>query len=284
MLRKTLAATIVGLALCGAAAAQIVDHTAIDAVSSLPQAVMDEIGQQRWLFTHASVGGNMVAGLGDLHASDPGRYQLVTSSVGFDSGQQQAADPPASTTPGTVYECQRGNPGWSAKLTIFDNSVRTAGWRQPSVDVAMDKLCYIDEDADPSVYTATLSALEGDFPATVFVYITMPLTTGEDSTNVQRNDYNDAVRGFCTANGSLLFDLADMEAHDPSGVEQTFQYGGLTYQKLYAGYTDDGGHLNVAGRQRIALGWYAVAATLTGGRLFSDGFENGTSAWSTVVP
>jgi hypothetical protein len=183
-----------------------------------------------------------------------------------------------------VYECQRGNPGWSAKLAIFDRSVRNAGWQQPSVDVAMDKLCYIDEDADPAVYNALMSTLEADFPATVFVYATMPLTTGEDYANVQRNEYNDAVRAHCASSGALLFDLADMEAHDPGGVEHTFQYGGLTYQKLYSGYTDDGGHLNTAGRQRIATGWYAVAATLTGGQLFSDGFENGTSAWSAVVP
>jgi lysophospholipase L1-like esterase len=148
----------------------------------------------------------------------------------------------------------------------------------------MDKLCYIDEGADPAVYAATMSALEAGFPATVFVYATMPLTTGEDSANVLRNQYNDAVRAHCTATGALLFDLADMEAHDPGGVEHTFQLGGFTYQKLYDGYTDDGGHLNSAGRQRIAMGWYAVAAVLAGDPIFSDGFENGTSAWSSVAP
>lgn len=283
-MRKTHALTLSGLLLCGSAFSQVVDHTAVDGVASLPQAVMDSIGQQRWLFTHASVGGNMVAGLSDLHGANPTRYQLVTEWVGFDDGLQQAAAPPAPTVPGTVYECQRGNPGWSAKLTIFDNSVRASGWRQPAVDAAMDKLCYIDEGADPAVYAATMSALEAGFPATVFVYATMPLTTGEDSANVLRNQYNDAVRAHCTATGALLFDLADMEAHDPGGVEHTFQVGGLTYQKLYDGYTDDGGHLNSAGRQRIAMGWYAVAAVLAGDPIFSDGFENGTSAWSSVAP
>lgn len=283
-MRHALAATLVGLALCVPASGQIVDHTAVDGVASLPQAVMDEIGQQRWLFTHASVGSNMVDGLADLHGSNPARYQLVTEWVGYDDGLQQAAPPPDPTAPGTVYECPRGNPGWSAKLAIFDSSVRTAGWRQPSVDVAMDKLCYVDEDADPAAYAATMSALEAAFPATVFVYVTMPLTTGEDSANVQRNDYNDAVRAHCASGGGLLFDLADMEAHDPGGVEHTFQLGGFTYQKLYDGYTDDGGHLDVAGRQRIALGWYAVAAVLAGDPIFSDGFENGTAAWSSVVP
>ncbi len=58
-MRQVLLATLLGLALCGPAAAQIVDHTAVDGVTSLPRAVMNGIGQQRWLFTHASVGSNM---------------------------------------------------------------------------------------------------------------------------------------------------------------------------------------------------------------------------------
>jgi hypothetical protein len=275
---------IVALILTAAvpAAAQVVDHTSIDSVPSLSQSVMDAIGQQRWFFSHASVGGNMVAGLGDLHGSNPTRFQLVTSSVGYNSGEMRANDPPVTTAAGTVYECDRSNPGWSAKYTIFDNSVRTSGWRLDSVDVAMDKLCYIDENANVTTYLATMTALEAAYPATVFVYTTMPLTTSEGSDNVLRNDYNTAVRAHCLTNGCLLFDLADMEAHEASGTPCTFITGPDTYQKLCDGYTDDGGHLNSVGRQRIATGWYAVAAILVDQPIFANGFEDGTlNGWST---
>ncbi len=260
------------------ASAQVVDHRHLAAVPTLPQATIDAIATQRWLFTHASVGGNMVEGLDDLHALDATRYPLTTAWVGFDSANNRAAAPPATTYGGTVYECQRGNPGWAAKLTIFDNSVRLAGWRLPKVDVVMDKLCYIDQDADAVTYAATMTALRAAYPATAFVYTTMPLTTGEDADNVLRNQYNQAVRTHCAATGAVLFDLADMEAYDASGVPQTFVSGGHVYQKLDAGCTDDGGHLNVAGRQRIAAGWYAVAAILVNHPVFWSDFEQGAIA------
>ncbi len=260
-LRAALFVSLLAL-LTPAAAGQVVDHRHVDAVTALPQATMDAIGQQRWFFTHASVGGNLLAGLDDLHAASPARYQLVSSWVGYDDVQMQADPPPASPAPGTVYECDRGNPGWADKLQIFDNSLRQAGWRGAAVDVVMDKLCFIDQDALAADTLASLTALRSSFPDSVIVSTTMPLTTGEDADNVLRNQYNAELRAHANAGFSLLFDVADIEAHTPAGVQQTFQYGGQTWQKLYAGYTDDGGHLDTVGRQRVAQGWYAVAAAI----------------------
>ena len=244
------------------ATAVVVDHDDIDAVASLPQSTMDTIGQQKWFFSHASVGGNMTQGMTNLRTANPTRYRLVVTSAGYNSSLQRANNPPSPTVNGRIYDCDRGNPGWQAKLTIFDNSVRIAGWHESAVNVAMDKFCYIDPTASATSYISTMTALEAAFPTTVFVYITMPLTSDEGSDNVLRNQYNAAVRNFCIGNNKLLYDLADMEAHDPAGNQYTFTSGGKTYQKLYSGYTSDGGHLNTAGQQRIAMGWYAVAAVI----------------------
>jgi hypothetical protein len=41
--------------------------------------------------------------------------------------------PPASTVPGTIYDAPRGNPGWQAKFTMFDEAVRTQGWHDPGL-------------------------------------------------------------------------------------------------------------------------------------------------------
>ncbi len=284
-MHKRFVATLFVLAVAGPSGAQVVDHRHLAAVASFPPSVVDEIGSQRWLFTHASVGGNMVEGLADLHALDATHYPLVTQNVGFDAGLNRAEAPPATTLPGTVYECPRGNPAWSEKVAIFDSSVRLAGWHLPQVDAAMDKYCYIDPEADAATTTAAMAALRAAYPTTAIVYTTMPLTTGEDAENVQRNQYNQAVRVHCASTGAVLYDLADMEAYDPSGVAQTFLSGGQTYQKLYAGYTDDGGHLNVTGRRRIATGWYAVAAVLAQHPIFWSGFDQGTTAgWVVQTP
>lgn len=248
----SLALTILMLSAAGAWA-ETIDHTYIAGVASMPQSTMDAIGQQKWLFTHASVGGNMINGMTALHASNAGYYQLVVTN---DDGT-----PPASTTAGRVYEYDRGNPGWSSKLSIFDTAV-DAGWRSPKIDVAMDKLCYIDQGANATTYVSSMSALEANYPETVFVYATMPLMTGSGSDNILRNQYNNAVRKFCTTNDRLLFDIADIEAFDPDGNASTFNIGTTTYQNLYTGYTSDGGHLNATGAQRVAKGWYAVAAAI----------------------
>ena len=245
--------------------AQIVDHTHIDGVASLSQSTMDAIGSQRWFFSHASVGGNMMSGMADLHGSNAGRYKLDQASVGFNSDENRADDPPAPTTAGMIYECQRGNPGWAEKTAIFQNSVNTSGWRSSATSIVMDKFCYIDQDANATQYVEALAAMEAAWPATTFVYTTMPVTTDEDAGNVLRNQYNTAVREYCQAHGRLLFDIADMESHCPAGNPITFTSGGQTYQKLYNDYSSDGGHLSAAGRQRIALGWYAVAAAIAVG-------------------
>jgi hypothetical protein len=253
------AIAVVSLAV-GPASAVVVDHSDVDMVATLPQNTMTAIGQQKWLFTHASVGGNMVQGMETLHGQQPARYCLDTTYVGYDSAHQEANDPPTPTQAGQVYECQRGNPGWQAKFTIFANSITSAGWHDGAVGVVMDKLCYIDQNANATAYVDSMSTLEAAYPHTVFVYTTMPLMTGSGSENILRNNYNTAVRTFCTTNHKLLFDIADIEAYDPSGVAQTFTSGGKIYQRLYDGYTSDGGHLSNAGQLRVAAGWYAVAA------------------------
>ncbi len=245
----------------------VVGHNDLAVVEALPDNALAGVAEQRWFFTHASVGTNMDSGMADLCSLNATRYPLVTSTVSYNSTELRAADAPASTTAGRIYDCNRSNPGWSSKLTIFENSLNVSGWHGTAVDVAMNKFCYIDQAASADSYLSSMSTLEAAYPNTRFVYMTMPLTTGEDSNNVLRNTFNTTVRAYCVANGKLLFDLADIEAYDPSGNAVTFSYSGFTYQKLYSGYTTDGGHLNDAsnvGRQRAALGWYAVAALIEG--------------------
>ena len=250
MLRYTfLSATLLVLAAVDASAVTI-NHSSIDGVALLPQSTMDAIGQQKWLFTHASVGENMLAGLNDLRTADPARYQLQIAAA------YMTAPPPDPTLPGTVYEINRGNPGWSVKFSIFESLVNN-DWHVPTVGFVMDKLCYIDQDADYETYVNSMSALESGNPGTTFVYTTMPLMTVEDADNVSRNDYNSKAGDYCSTNNKLLFDIADIEAYDPSGNACTFVLEGTTYQKLYTGYSSDyltgGAHLNAAGGQPALL-------------------------------
>src|SRR5207253_1566371 len=123
--------------------------------------LMDKMRRVKWFFAHASVGSNMLDGLADLHRSNPDQF-----SMGFVKADAAALP---STRPGTMYECNRGNPGWKAKLDGFEELV-AQGWRRPAVDVAMNKLCYIDQRASLKYYVNSMARLEEQAGGTVLVY------------------------------------------------------------------------------------------------------------------
>ncbi|MCP4574052.1 MAG: T9SS type A sorting domain-containing protein [bacterium] len=256
MTRSLLWTLLLSVCLVQPAAAIIIDHNFVDQTKHLPGDVMEKVGQQRWFFAHASVGWNMVIGLRDLHAADPDRYQIAYETVAPGSSA------PATTTPGTVYESYRGNPGWQEKIDQFETSLRTEGWSRPAVDIVLNKFCYDDDRADPQPYLDSMTQLETEFPGTIFVYATMPLRFGDSSFNVSINRFNDVVREHCAAKGLILLDVADIECHKPDGTPVLFESGGESYQMLNPDYSSDGGHLNAAGSERMALAWYAAAAAM----------------------
>jgi len=217
------------------------------------KATIEKIGQLKWYFAHASVGANMMDGISDLHAKNSALYQI--------QGISAEKVPPVATQGGVIYEHNRGNPGWKAKFDQFESCVSN-GWHYPTVNIAMSKLCYIDQHASFKYYVNSMTNLEAAFPQTVVVYTTMPLMTDEDSDNFLRNAFNQRLREWTQQNGRVLFDIADIEAHDPNGKVCNFQYRNKTYQKLCDSYTKDGGHLNEPGRQLVARGFYALGAAL----------------------
>jgi len=247
----------------------VIGYTNCLAVRNYSQAQMDEIGQLKWYFTHASVGENMMIGVAALHATNADFYQL--------HGVPATNTPPAVTQVGVIYEYDRGNPAWWQKCDIFKAAV-TNGWRYPLVNIVMNKLCFIDYGADVASSIDYLFSQEPYFPETMYVYMTMPLTTSQDSANYTRNLYNDTMRGWCRANNRVLFDVADIEAHDTNGAPCTFTYSGLVCQYLCPAYnaSGDGGHPDSPyAQQLLASGFYALAGTLMSVDRDGDGASDG---------
>ncbi len=232
----------------------VVNHTNYNLYDSVSETVRNSVAAQKVFFAHASVGGNIVSGMEDLNSSDSSLYML----------QNESADAsPSETSEGVFYDYNRGNPGWESKVSNFETYVSN-GWHSSNVNVAINKFCYIDTDANWETYRDSMQNLETSYPDTVFVYMTMPLKTDEDSEDGWlRQQFNANLRDWIDSqDGKYLLDIADIEAYSAVGVESTSSWDGNRYQMLVSGFSSDGGHLNETGRQRVAKAFYSLLALI----------------------
>ncbi len=206
----------------------------------------------RLYFGHMSVGFNILDGVAALYSE---KGVAAPALLGVDLGDAVQALPEG----GVVLHSEIGvNGDPLGKLANFDAALRSglAG----DVDVAVLKFCYVDVRATTDVealfaaYSATMEALERDYPEVTFLYTTVPLTVPEPglkgavkavlgrTDNPARERYNALVRAKYSATGRL-FDIAATEATAPDGTRSA---------ALYPGYASDGAHLNASGSALVA--------------------------------
>jgi len=238
------------------AAQVVVDHRCVDERDRLlPKEYLDQARSLRVLFGHQSVGGNLLEGLEDLANADADRYAIERPS---DPDADWFAEGRGIAEFGVG---QNDNP--RSKIEHFVRKIRKEGFGD-RVDVAMMKLCFLDfgeseADADAvfESYRDAFSALEKDYPRIRFVWWTAPLADGG---NRARHRFNERVREHCVSKEKALFDLADLECHDPRGKRHEADGTPL----LYPGYTEDGGHLTEEGRRRVARAFWWLLARVAG--------------------
>lgn len=251
---------VAGLAMLAAA----VVATQARAADARTRAELQAVSHLSIYFGHQSVGGNVLDGLKRLAAQEGVELSIVEGAPG---------------TPGIShgYIGQNGDP--AGKIQAFTAAVD--GGKQ--ADVALMKLCYVDFQAgtDPAAlfarYQASLAALKQRHPGTTFVHLTAPLTTiqggwkplvkrllGRETSapeNARREAYNALVR-TAYAGKEPLFDIARIESTRPDGSHAVVEWKGQQIPILASEYTDDGGHLNAAGQDRVAREFVAFLASL----------------------
>jgi hypothetical protein len=240
---------VIGAAAPGVAGAAsiVVDHTTTDP-SVIPQSALDTARALTMNFSHASVGGNIWGGLGALQTESSSRYAFPHWS-----------------------DNSRGNPGWQAKVDDFEDWVAS---HAASYTVFLNKFCYIDQDATFTYYRDSMVRLAAANPSKKFVWFTMPIqTSGTD--NALRAAFNGSVRAYAQSHDIVLFDLADIESHQPSGTAVTS--GG--HEALFEDYSTDGGHLNGVGSRRMAGAMWQLMARI-GGWSPSGGSSSSSSSSS----
>jgi hypothetical protein len=206
--------------------------------------------QLRIYFGHQSVGANILQGVKELGVSLPIKDEFLA---------------------------ENGDP--LRKLENFKAAVGEGS----RYDVALVKFCYVDVSADTDAralferYRATIAELQAKNPRTVFVHATLPLTTVQTGPkawakrllgrapygtieNVRRAEYNTLLRR-ADAGREPIFDLARLESIAPDGSEVTVTWNGATVPAMSPAYSDDGGHLNAAGRARASQEFVKVLAS-----------------------
>jgi hypothetical protein len=244
------------------AAASRIDPASVDLapLTQIPDHVWDTLAGKRILFGHQSVGDDIVAGLQDIMTQVPRiKLRLVESR-----------DPEAFDSPGFIHFKVGANENSGSKLDDFSAVIKSPLGQR--ADFAMMKFCYVDlfASGDPrtmfQAYKSALDTLSAAAPGPRFIHITVPLTTVETgpkarikrligktlwghADNVQRHVFNTSIR---TEYGPAVFDLAVSESTLPNGTRSQFTSAGARFECLSKGYTDDGGHLNQAGRRAAA--------------------------------
>jgi len=232
--------------------------SALMAISSLASADslrsdLESIVHKRIFFAHQSVGANILQGVREL---------------GAEAGVPVRID--------DTYVERNGEP--LKKLANFDAALG-AGSRY---DIAAVKFCYVDVNGATDAqalfarYRETVQALRKRNPRTTFVHVTLPLTTvqtgfkalaklafGREPSgtveNVRREQYNALLRK-AYAGREPIFDLARLESTAADGSKVTIAWNGASAPALSPAWTDDGGHLNEAGRRRAAREFIHVLA------------------------
>jgi hypothetical protein len=218
---------------------------------------LDRLDGLRVYFGHQSVGANILEGL--RHLGVELGLPVTLAEPGF-----AARDRGLHLTHSLIGT----NTDPVSKLTDFGEAASRLGG---DVDVAMMKFCYADIRAGTDVddvfrrYCATVETVVRAHPELTIAHITAPLTSrstgirsrlralkgrpnASDDDNLQRERYNDLVRTYFAK--EPIFDLADIEAEAPGGRHRD-RHGELRRQ-LAPELTDDGGHLNDAGRRAAA--------------------------------
>ncbi|TXT27352.1 MAG: hypothetical protein FD134_103 [Gallionellaceae bacterium] len=232
---------------------------AADADANL-RAELDRVAQRRIYFGHQSVGSNLLDGVKQL-AEKAGVSIRVTEAP-------TAGEVPPATF-GHTAVAKNGDP--LLKLQSFEQAM---GQQPAGLDIALVKFCYVDISADTDAkalfarYRATMDALHAKHPGTTLMHVTAPLTIAQGglkaglkkllgrvpygvAENRRREEFNALMRQAYQGK-EPIFDLARIESTAPDGTTVTVDWEGTASPAMAAAYTDDGGHLNTAGKLRAA--------------------------------
>jgi hypothetical protein len=186
--------------------ALIADHTT-STLAATPAAAVETAKERLHIaYGHTSHGSQLVYGMSGLVTWKGSLYAF--NSGGTDSTLDLRDIPFSGAS-------DLGNPD----RTSWAPATRTYLAAHSDVNVVIWSWCgqvSSATEADIETYLSLMNALEQDYPAVTFVYMTGHL----DGTGLTGNLHlrNEQIRTYCRDNKKVLFDFADIESYDPDGA------------------------------------------------------------------
>lgn len=242
----------------------------LPALDQVTDVEWQRLAGRKLFFGHQSVGGNVMEGVHELLRANP-RIPLRVS---------ETIDPAQIAAPGLYHGYVGTNGKPDTKLADF---ARIAGAVGDS-GAAMLKFCYVDveKDTDPAAlfarYRQAVDSLRALSPSLTIVHVTLPLQvdpgtlfhwrtklrgkqTPYRTLNTVRARYNQLMRDTYVGR-EPIFDLAHFQSILPDGSVGVVRVDGLEVEYLAQDWSSDGGHLNEAGRRRVAEAFLVTLAKL----------------------
>jgi hypothetical protein len=220
------------------------------------------LGDKYIFFGHQSVGWNIIEGIIEIKKTYP---KLKLNIVEINRNER------LPDVPSFVHAYIGRNTDPLLKINEFSRRIEI---EKGNIGIAFFKLCYIDFDYKTDIkeifnnYKTTMNRLKSQYPNITFIHFTVPLTTSKPDMkswvkkwlgerdipfmlNVKRNKYNDMLRNEYLGR-EPFFDLAEIESTRKDGSRSSFEENGKTFFTLADEYSEDGAHLNNAGKNWVA--------------------------------
>lgn len=246
-------------------------HEATSLFDSISNDKISKVAAYRIFFRHASVGTTINDGLNCLQGTRSNPTECKNyPEFKYDRRQW-------------VFQA-RGNSGWKGKVDDFVEQVHQ---QLNNFDIFSFKFCYLDGidgllDPCGSPYNSEkmylafeylrdkMEYLESSAPSKKYIWWTIPLTqSGQHCTDT----LNYLIREYCKEKGKFLFDIADIQCHDSTGVKTLNDNG---YEKAFSGYCGEqqpgaqACHPNWKGKILIAKAFWKLIADMSDYILSTD--------------
>jgi hypothetical protein len=236
-------------------------HSFYGRLDVVPWMKWDALSTKKIFFGHQSVGQNIIDGI----------KAVMDSNSAIRLNIRQTSDPGDMADAIFAHAPIGLNMDPKSKVDDF-RRILESGVGQIA-DIAMFKFCFIDITRTTDIeslfnyYNEIITNLERTYPRLRIITFTVPLTnmpTGikpiikrilgmmppYKDDNKRRNIFNIKIRNRF---GRSVFDIAEAEATLTEGKKTSFRDGNEAYELLNPAYTSDGGHLNMLGRQIVAI-------------------------------